>query len=236
VVTRLTVAPDVFLWREKFSPVQQKKLLGEVMARLEQAPLYRPVMPDTGKSFSVQESNFGTLGWVSDKKGYRYQSSHLMTGAPWPAIPGQLLDLWAEINTGRPPECCLVNLYRESAKMGLHQDRDENDTSAAVIGVSLGDEGLFRIGGATRGGQTRSVTLASGDAIAFGETARLAYHGIDRVRPGSEATYRMQVLRRPFKELKSVCDVGKRLHRHITHRRPQISVDLPSSKRLFEGQ
>ena len=185
MVTKLAIAPGVFLWREKFSAIEQKTLLDDVLARLEQAPLYRPVMPDTGKPFSVEESNFGGLGWVSDKDGYRYQSIHPVTGAPWPAIPAPLLELWAQINSGRAPESCLVNFYRTGAKMGLHQDRDEKDTSAAVIGVSLGDEALFRIGGAVRGGSTVSVTLASGDVIAFGGAARLAYHGIDRIRPGT---------------------------------------------------
>ena len=185
MVAKLTIAPGVFLWREKFSPTEQKILLEEVMAGLEQAPLYRPVMPDTGKPFSVEESNFGTLGWVSDKSGYRYQPAHPVTGEPWPDIPQPLLDLWAEINSGRAPECCLVNVYRAGAKMGLHQDRDEKDSSAAVIGVSLGDEALFRIGGANRAGRTVSVILASGDVIAFGGEARLAYHGIDRIRPGT---------------------------------------------------
>lgn len=184
-MTKIIVAPDVFLWREKFSPLQQKHLLDEVMEKLKQAPLYRPVMPGTAKPFSAEESNFGPLGWVSDKNGYRYQPSHPVTGAPWPSIPQPLLDLWAEINPPPEPECCLVNLYRAGAKMGLHQDRDEKDVSAAVIGVSLGDEALFRIGGSARGGKTVSVPLASGDVIAFGGTARLAYHGIDRIRPGT---------------------------------------------------
>jgi alkylated DNA repair protein (DNA oxidative demethylase) len=185
VVTKIIVASDVFLWREKFSPLQQKHLLDNVMERLKQAPLYRPVMPGTAKPFSAEESNFGPLGWVSDKNGYRYQPSHPVTGVPWPSIPQPLLDLWAEINPPPEPECCLVNLYRAGAKMGLHQDRDEKDVSAAVIGVSLGDEALFRIGGSARGGKTVSVPLASGDVIAFGGTARLAYHGIDRIRPGT---------------------------------------------------
>jgi DNA oxidative demethylase len=183
VVTKLTIAPGIFLWRDKFSPLEQKTLLEEVLARLEQAPLYRPVMPSTGKPFSVEESNFGRLGWVSDKSGYRYQPAHPVTGLPWPDIPQPLLNLWQEINSGRAPECCLVNVYRAGAKMGLHQDRDEKDTGAAVIGVSLGDEALFRIGGTSRGGPTVSVTLASGDVIAFGGPARLAYHGIDRIKP-----------------------------------------------------
>jgi alkylated DNA repair protein (DNA oxidative demethylase) len=184
-MVKLEIAPGVFLWRERFSPVEQKALLKDVLARLADAPLYRPVMPGTAKPFSVEESNFGALGWVADKNGYRYQPMHPITGKAWPAIPDALLTLWAEINEGAPPECCLVNLYRAGAKMGLHQDRDEKDTGAAVIGVSLGDGALFRIGGSSRGGKTRSVTLASGDAIAFGGAARLAYHGIDRIRPGT---------------------------------------------------
>jgi alkylated DNA repair protein (DNA oxidative demethylase) len=184
-VVKLQLAPGVLLWRERFSPTEQKTLLEDVLARLEDAPLYRPVMPNTGKPFSVEESNFGALGWVADKNGYRYQANHPVTGKPWPAIPEALLALWAGINDGPPPECCLINLYRPDAKMGLHQDRDERDISAAVVGVSLGDEALFRIGDAIRGGKTRSVTLASGDVVAFGGAARLAYHGIDRIRPGT---------------------------------------------------
>lgn len=184
-MVKLEVAPDVFLWREKFSPLAQKALLDEVLEKLKEAPLYRPVMPKSGKPFSAEESNFGPLGWVSDQSGYRYQPNHPITGQPWPAIPQALLALWDEINGGAAPECCLVNLYRPGAKMGLHQDRDEKDVSAAVIGVSLGDQALFRIGGSVRGGPTRSLTLASGDVIAFGGTARLAYHGIDRIRPGT---------------------------------------------------
>jgi alkylated DNA repair protein (DNA oxidative demethylase) len=189
VVSKLTIAPGIFLWREKFSPLQQKSLLEEVMERLKQAPLYRPVMPKTGKPFSVEESNFGALGWVSDKNGYRYQSTHPVTEAPWPDIPQALLEVWGQINAGAPPQCCLVNFYHAGAKMALHQDQDEKDQSAAVVGVSLGDEALFRIGAAARGGQkpnkTTSISLGSGDVIAFGGAARLAYHGIDRIRPGS---------------------------------------------------
>ncbi len=96
-----------------------------------------------------------------------------------------LIELWQEITEAPPPDCCLVNLYRKGAKMGLHQDRDEKDVSAPVIGVSLGDDAIFRIGAATRGGATQSVKLGSGDVILFGGPARLAYHGIDRVITGS---------------------------------------------------
>ena len=184
-MVKLALAPGVFLWREKFPPAAQKALLDDVLDRLRQAPLYRPVMPKSGKPFSVEESNFGDLGWVSDKSGYRYQAQHPVSGKPWPAIPPALLDLWAEIAGAAPPDCCLVNLYRQGAKMGLHQDRDEKDLTAPVVGISLGDDALFRIGGPTRGGTTRSIRLASGDVLLFGGPARLAYHGIDRIVPGS---------------------------------------------------
>lgn len=188
-MVKLAVAPGIFLWREKLSPAAQKALLAEVQEKLQIAPLYRPVMPRTGKSFSAQESNFGPLGWVADKSGYRYQPTHPATGQAWPGIPPILLTLWDEISPqyGFPgaPDCCLVNFYDAGAKMGLHQDRDEGEASAPVIGVSLGDSALFRIGGVTRSGKTASLELASGDVIAFGGPARLAFHGIDRIRPGS---------------------------------------------------
>ena len=184
-MVKLTVAPGVFLWREKFSPVEQKALLDDVLARLEEAPLYRPVMPGTAKPFSVEESNFGALGWVADKAGYRYQPIHPLTAKSWPAIPEALLALWAGINDGAPPECCLVNLYRPGAKMGLHQDRDETEFAAPVISISLGDTCLFRVGGCKRNEPTRSVRLSSGDVVVLGGASRLAFHGVDRILPGT---------------------------------------------------
>ena len=182
---QLTIAAGVTLGREVLNQAEQRALLNEVLRRLDEAPLYRPVMPKTAKPFSVEESNFGRLGWVSDQAGYRYQAEHPVTGRPWPAIPPALLDLWQAWTGLAPPDCCLVNLYRGDARMGLHQDRDEGDVAAPVLGVSLGDEALFRIGGTERRGPTQSVKLASGDVVMFGGVARLAYHGIDRVRAGT---------------------------------------------------
>jgi alkylated DNA repair protein (DNA oxidative demethylase) len=181
----LDIAPGVALWREKFPRHAQEKLLDEILALAEDAPFYRPVMPGSGKSFSVEETNFGPLGWMSDKTGYRYQETHPVTGKPWPAIPKKLLAVWDEIARANPPQCCLVNLYREGARMGLHQDRDETALTAPVVSVSLGDDALFRIGGTERKGATRSLRLQSGDVVMFGGPARLAFHGIDRVYPGS---------------------------------------------------
>ena len=184
--TRLEIAPGVALWPGALDGVTQSALIAEVFARVAQAPFYRPTMPGSGKAFSVESSNFGALGWFSDKDGYRYTPNHPVTGKPWPAIPPLLLALWEEaVGPHAPPECCLVNLYREGARMGLHQDRDEEAMGVPVLSVSLGDEALFRIGGIARKGPTRSLKLKSGDVLLFGGPARLAFHGVDRVLSGS---------------------------------------------------
>ena len=163
----------------------QGALVEAVLKGAKAAPFYRPVTPG-GKPMSVEMTGFGPLGWVTDARGYRYEPRHPVTGHTWPAIPQPLLDLWAELcDPVTPPDACLVNLYREGAKMGLHQDRDEADFSFPVLSVSLGDTAIFRIGGTVRGGPTRSVRLASGDVCVLAGEARLAYHGIDRVLAGS---------------------------------------------------
>jgi alkylated DNA repair protein (DNA oxidative demethylase) len=113
----------VFFWREKFGRAAQEKLLHDVLAREKQAPFYRPQMPGSGKAFSVEETNFGPLGWVSDKSGYRYQPLHPVTGKPWSAMPEALTALWEEIAASEMAECCLVNLYRAGARMGCTRTR-----------------------------------------------------------------------------------------------------------------
>ena len=111
---------------------------------------------------------------------------HPETGRPWPPIPALALRAWRDLAAyALPPEACLVNLYDAGARMGLHQDRDEADFEAPVVSLSLGDTALFRWGGTERRGPTRSIRLASGDAIVLGGAARLAFHGIDRVIGGS---------------------------------------------------
>jgi alkylated DNA repair protein (DNA oxidative demethylase) len=171
-------------WPGALSVSGQAALLAEVLAAADQAPFYRPVTPG-GRPFSVEMTNLGPLGWVSDRGGYRYQPTHPETGVPWPPMPEALLALWSDL-TGwpEPPDACLVNRYREGARMGLHQDLDEQDHSAPVLSVSLGDAAMFRIG-AAGGGPTRTVKLASGDVCALTGPARLARHGIDRVITGS---------------------------------------------------
>jgi DNA oxidative demethylase len=157
--------------------------LQDVFAR---APLYTPRMPKTGRPMSVRMTNCGLLGWVTDERGYRYQATHPDTGEPWPPMPGVLLDAWRELaGYVHAPESCLVNVYGPDAKMGLHQDSDEQDFNAPVVSLSLGDTCLFRVGGTKRSDPTRTVRLASGDAVVLGGDARLAFHGVDRIIPGT---------------------------------------------------
>jgi alkylated DNA repair protein (DNA oxidative demethylase) len=183
---QLEICPGIVLWRTALDRKTQENLVADVFVRAKEAPLYRPRMPLSGKPFSVEETNFGPLGWISDARGYRYSATHPETGQPWPEMPLPLIELWNEATHYRaPPECCLVNLYRGSARMGLHQDRDEEALDAPVLSVSLGDAALFRIGGTKRRGPTKSLRLDSGDVLTFGGLARLAFHGIDRVSAGT---------------------------------------------------
>jgi alkylated DNA repair protein (DNA oxidative demethylase) len=165
----------------------QAALLGAIRQILAKAPLYTPRMPRSGSPMTVRMTNAGPLGWVTDKeRGYRYQATHPKTGEPWPAIPPMLLALWEELSGYlQPPEACLINYYGGAAKMGLHQDKDEEDFSAPVLSVSLGDTGIFRAGGTSRKDNTQKFELKSGDVFVLGGKDRLAYHGIDRVLPGS---------------------------------------------------
>jgi alkylated DNA repair protein (DNA oxidative demethylase) len=167
----------------------QAALVDEVRAVVREAPLFSPDTP-YGKPMSVGMTSAGRYGWYSDRSGYRYVERH-PSGATWPPIPQGALAVWDRVSgTARAPDCCLVNFYREGARMGLHQDRDEADFSQPVVSISLGDEGLFRIGGTTRGGKTQSVWLGSGDVLVLSGAARLAYHGIDRIRFGSSSLLR----------------------------------------------
>jgi len=182
----VAVAPGVDYFPGFLDRAAQEALRDEILAILIEAPAFRPRMPRTGKPLSVRMSNCGPLGWVSDESGYRYQRRHPETGRAWPDMAPRLLEIWMRLAADAPPpEACLINLYDARARMGLHQDRDEQELAAPVVSLSLGDTALFRLGGPERGDRTRSLRLLSGDAIAFGGPARLAFHGIDRITPGS---------------------------------------------------
>jgi DNA oxidative demethylase len=165
----------------------QVALLDAVLACERVAPFYQPTMPGNGTPFSVQMTNMGPLGWVSDRDGgYRYQATHPVTGKQWPAMPPALIDIWNQVsNYSGPPQACLFNLYKDGAKMGLHVDADENAKNAPVVSISLGDTAIFRLGGPQRRGKTLSFRLTSGDVMVLGGASRHFYHGIDRVLAGS---------------------------------------------------
>ncbi len=166
---------------------EQQRLVDTVRQIVTTAPLITPQMPGTGKPLSVRMTNCGTLGWVTDKQfGYRYQQTHPQTGQPWPKIPPQLLEIWQAVaDYASPPEACLINYYDANAKMGMHQDRDEENQRAPVVSLSLGDDCLFRIGGTKRGGPTKSLRLESGDVLVLEGPSRMAFHGVDKIYPAT---------------------------------------------------
>lgn len=176
------------LFPEYLDRLTTARLVRQIADIAAQAPFITPGMPRTGKPFSVMMTNAGSHGWYSDRQGgYRYLPEHPETGRPWPAIPADILTIWNDLHPEAPaPQCCLINYYEDpGARMGLHADVDEHDFSVPILSLSLGDTALFRLGGLTRKGPTRSIRLASGDVVSLGGEARRAYHGIDRVYPGT---------------------------------------------------
>jgi DNA oxidative demethylase len=166
------------------APAVQTGLVEDLRGVIRQAPLFTPDTP-YGKPMSVAMTSMGRFGWFSDRQGYRYRERH-PNGVEWPVMPETVLTIWRCLFIGLPePESCLINFYGEGARMGMHQDKDEADFRWPVLSVSLGDEALFRVGNLTRGGKTESIWLRSGDVVVLGGDARLAYHGVDRIRFGS---------------------------------------------------
>lgn len=183
---KIELASGLLLYPQALDRAAQEGLLAEVRDAVRAAPLFKPKMPKTGKEWTVRMTNCGALGWVSDINGYRYQPNHPDTHAPWPAMPDHVMRLW---DTYAPhsaaPEACLINFYEPTARMGLHQDRDEADFTAPVVSVSLGDTCLFRYGGLKRNDPTKSVKLTSGDVVIIGGASRLCFHGVDRIMGGT---------------------------------------------------
>lgn len=172
------------LYKSWLDRTAQEALRAEVAAVVAAAPPFSPMTP-WGKPMRVRMTSAGRYGWFADRRGYRYVDRH-PEGAPWPPIPEGALAIWrALVGPERMPDCCLVNLYDAGARMGLHRDADEADFSWPVLSVSLGNSAVFRMGGPARTDPTQSVVLESGDVVLMGDEARLAYHGIDRIRAGS---------------------------------------------------
>lgn len=185
-MSQQTDGPGLRLYPGYFDHDRQVEMLAALRPVFTAAPPFTPLMPKSGRPFSVRMSNCGPLGWISDQHGYRYEPAHPVTGRPWPPIPDLLLTLWSQLGRyAHPPQACLINFYDATARMGLHQDRDEEDFDAPVVSLSLGDSCLFRAGGLTRSAPTRSFRLSSGDALVLDGCNRLAFHGVDRIYPGT---------------------------------------------------
>lgn len=174
-VMGVTVLPGLLDRVEQAAMVNDLRLMAGV------AP-FRQYETPGGRKMSVKMSASGALGWVTDRTGYRYEVAQ-PDGRSWPDIPESVLAVWRNVSgVDLSPDSCLVNFYEEGAKMGMHQDKDEADTTWPVVSISLGDDALFRVGGTERGGPTKSIWLRSGDVAVLAGDARLAYHGIDRIR------------------------------------------------------
>jgi alkylated DNA repair protein (DNA oxidative demethylase) len=163
--------------------------LVEEIARIEQAAAFRHLTTRGGYKMSVAMTNCGRCGWVSDRKGYRYDPRDPDTGLSWPAMPEAFIDLArrAAAEAGFPayaPDACLINRYAPGAKMGLHQDRDENDQWAPIVSVSLGLPATFLWGGLERTGPTRRFRLESSDVVVWGGPSRFIYHGVAPLKDG----------------------------------------------------
>ena len=175
------------------------------------APLRHLVVPG-GRTMSVAMTNCGALGWVSDRRGYRYESADPLSGRPWPPMPACFLTLAVRAAAeagfaGFQPNACLINRYQPGARMGLHQDRDEGgegggktgDFSAPIVSVSLGLPAVFLFGGLQRKDKTTRWPLLHGDVVVWGGPSRLAFHGVAALKDGEHAVLGAQRVNLTFR-------------------------------------
>lgn len=175
------LASHAFVLRN-FALAQAPQLLAAIGVVQLQAPFRHLVTPG-GLQMSVAMTNCGTLGWVSDRRGYRYAESDPQSGQAWPAMPAVFLDLAkraaAEVGFADfTPEACLINRYQVGSRLSLHQDKDEANYAAPIVSVSLGVPAMFLFGGLQRSHKTARVPLFHGDVVVWGGPDRLRYHGI----------------------------------------------------------
>lgn len=176
------------LFRQYLSNQEQLVILDEIASVLEQAPPFRPQMP-TGPYMINRLTNCGPWGWMSDKRGYRYEACHPVTGQPWPPIPLSVLS--CAIQTAKEtgydfePDACLVNIYATDGKLSLHRDYDEADFAWPIVSLSFGNDADFQLAGLKRSGPSTNITLHSGDVFVLAGESRLRYHGVRRIRPGT---------------------------------------------------
>ena len=180
-----TICPDAVVLRQ-YATKQAKDLIETVYKITQQAPFRRMQTPG-GRTMSVALSSCGDYGWVSDHSGYRYSPIDPQNGQPWPPMPDSFYQLaqTAAQEAGFPdfePDACLINQYKPGTKMGLHQDKDEQDFSAPIVSVSLGVPANFQFGGMKRSDKPVKIPLAHGDVVVWGGEARLRFHGVLTIR------------------------------------------------------
>jgi DNA oxidative demethylase len=188
---RAHLAPGATLLAKFAQPVAED-LLERVQAIAHNAPFRRMLTP-SGSTMSVQMTNCGTVGWVSDRRSYRYVPCDPETGAPWPAMPALFANLAhrAAQEAGFQdfqPDVCLINRYSPGNNLNLHQDRDEQDFTQPIVSVSLGLPGVFLLGGLARTDPTIQEVLEHGDVLVFGGPSRLRFHGVKTILPDARQT------------------------------------------------
>ena len=171
-----------------FAVREARLLLGDVACVTEAAP-FRHLITPGGYTMSVAMTNCGRVGWVSDRRGYRYDPIDPQTGMRWPGMPASFLDLAVRAAGAAgferyDPDACLINRYVAGAKLSLHQDRDEKDPWAPIVSVSLGLSAVFLWGGKRRSDQVRRLRLENGDVVVWGGPARFVYHGVAPLKEG----------------------------------------------------
>ena len=171
-----------------FASPEAADLVAEAARIAETAP-FRFLVTPGGYSMSVAMTNCGRVGWVSDRKGYRYDPVDPDTGRPWPSMPASFVDLARRAAAAGgfqdyDPDACLINRYVAGAKLGMHQDRDEKDAWSPIVSVSLGLPATFIWGGQKRGDPARRIRLESGDVVVWGGPARFIYHGVAPLKDG----------------------------------------------------
>jgi alkylated DNA repair protein (DNA oxidative demethylase) len=170
---------------------REAELLASLDAVTSLAPFRRMVIPG-GYAMSVSMTNCGAVGWVTDRRGYRYDANDPETAKPWPAMPEAFASLAASAAVecgyrGFAPDACLINRYEPGARLSLHQDKDESDFSHPIVSVSLGLPAVFQFGGAKRSDTVAKHTLRHGDVVVWGGRTRLNYHGVLALKEGEDA-------------------------------------------------
>jgi len=199
------MAEGAVLLRGFAKPVEAD-LIAALLDVVAQAPFRHMVTPG-GHQMSVAMTNCGSLGWVTDRTGYRYDANDPESGRPWPAMPPSFRELAGQAATsagfgGFSPDACLINRYQPGARMSLHQDKDEDDFGAPIVSVSLGLPAIFLFGGLKRSDKPRRFRLEHGDVVVWGGPARLVFHGVAPLAGGEHALMGRQRINLTFRKVR----------------------------------